>query len=59
MPQDLVMCPGNGGRVYRELPTTGQRRTRETAVEANVYPRGNEFDLPPDWRTDDELDLSR
>lgn len=58
MPQDLVMCPRCGRRVCRELSTTGERRARAIAVEVNVYPYGNDIELPSDRRTDDELDLS-
>ena len=57
MARDLAMCPHCGRRVYVEAPTPG-RRALERAVEANVYSHGNDVDLKPDSRLDDELDLS-
>jgi hypothetical protein len=44
--------------VYREPPTSRERRGSEIAVEVNMYPHGDEIELMPDRRTDDELDLS-
>ena len=58
MPQELMKCPLCGRRVYQQPPTSGQRRAREIAVEANVYPHGNDVDFKADSRIDDELDLS-
>jgi hypothetical protein len=58
MPRDLVMCPLCGRRVYQQPLTSGQRRARELAFEANVYPHGPDVDFTPHLRGDDELDLS-
>jgi hypothetical protein len=58
MAQLLIKCPFCDRRVYRELSTCRERRGSEIAVEVNMYPHGDEMELMPDRRTDDELDLS-
>jgi hypothetical protein len=56
MANDLTMCPFCGRRVYLQPPTSG-RRALERAVETNACFRGNEVELAPDLRLDDDLDL--
>jgi hypothetical protein len=59
MSRDLIQCPLCDRRASRELPTSRHRRGSESAVEVNMYPRGDEMELMPERRSDDdELDLS-
>ena len=56
--RDLIKCPLCDRRVYRQPPTSGQRKARDVAFETNVYPEGPDVDFTPHLRNDDELDLS-